>query len=512
MKTQERFDVVVIGSGLGGLSAAVILAKEGLKVCVLEKNNQFGGNLQTFARNKKIFDTGVHYIGGLTKGQNLHQYFSYLGIMDKLELKAMPPVFDRIHFGDEQFSYPIAQGYAAFVDSLSAIFPEEKSAIQQYVVDLQELCAFFPLYNVRTASYGRSPLMDLSVKAYCEQLTRNTRLQAVLVGSNFLYAGDGARTPFFVHALTVNSYIQSAYQCVLGGSQLAKALVKELRRLGGKAYKHEEVLHYTIEDNRIRSLSCRSGNSYAADQFIANSDIKSTLASIGAAHFKPAYYKRIQAMVPTVSSFSVHLVLKPRTLAYVGYNMYHHQAEQDVWDATTYNAAAWPLMYMLSMTEDKDNPGYADTATALTYMDFAEVSPWEATKNTVKHKTERGDSYAEFKAEKMRLIIAALQRQLPGLEEAIRHQYASTPLSYRDYIGNHRGNLYGHVKDINTPLLNFISPRCKLENLLFTGQGVNMHGLLGVTIGAVATCAILLGTEYLLSKIQSAVGDSAPEE
>ena len=75
---KKEFDILVIGSGLGGLVSALILAKEGMKVCVLEKNNQYGGNLQTFSRDKLIFDTGVHYLGGLSEGQNLYQYFSYL--------------------------------------------------------------------------------------------------------------------------------------------------------------------------------------------------------------------------------------------------------------------------------------------------------------------------------------------------------------------------------------------------------------------------------------------------
>ena len=75
---KEHYDIVIVGSGLGGLVSALIMAKEGYSVCVLEKNNQFGGNLQTFVRDKTIFDTGVHYIGGLSEGQNLNQYFKYL--------------------------------------------------------------------------------------------------------------------------------------------------------------------------------------------------------------------------------------------------------------------------------------------------------------------------------------------------------------------------------------------------------------------------------------------------
>ena len=82
----KKYDVVIIGSGLGGLACAYILAKEGYKVCVLEKNRQYGGSLQIFSRDKVIFDTGIHYIGGLDKGQNLYNYFKYFDLIDKLKL------------------------------------------------------------------------------------------------------------------------------------------------------------------------------------------------------------------------------------------------------------------------------------------------------------------------------------------------------------------------------------------------------------------------------------------
>ena len=81
-----KYDAVIIGSGMGGLTTAYILAKEGMKVCVLEKNRQVGGSLQIFSRDKTIFDTGVHYIGGLDEGQNLNRYFKYFGLMDALKL------------------------------------------------------------------------------------------------------------------------------------------------------------------------------------------------------------------------------------------------------------------------------------------------------------------------------------------------------------------------------------------------------------------------------------------
>jgi monoamine oxidase len=106
MKMKTHYDVVITGSGLGGLVASIILAREGYSVCVLEKNNQYGGNLQTFVRDKTIFDTGIHYIGGLDKGQNLYKYFQYIGIMDALKLHKMDEDgFDIISFEDTRKSF-----------------------------------------------------------------------------------------------------------------------------------------------------------------------------------------------------------------------------------------------------------------------------------------------------------------------------------------------------------------------------------------------------------------------
>ena len=79
--------------------------------------------------------------------------------------------------------------------------------------------------------------------------------------------------------------------------------------------------------------------------------------------------------------------------------------------------------------------------------------------------------------------------------------YTSTPLSYRDYIGSNRGSMYGYEKDVNFPLHSNVSARTKIENLFFTGQSTNMHGILGVTISGVLTCGEILGTEYLMKKV-----------
>ena len=110
-----KYDFIIIGGGMSGLTCAYILSKEGKQVIVLEKNTQLGGGLQIFSRDKTLFETGVHYVGGLDEGQPLNQLFKYLGLMDRIDIKKMDEEgFDKIHFGKEDKYYSIGQGYKNF--------------------------------------------------------------------------------------------------------------------------------------------------------------------------------------------------------------------------------------------------------------------------------------------------------------------------------------------------------------------------------------------------------------
>ncbi len=501
---KEHYDVVVIGSGLGGLVSALILAKEGKSVCVLEKNNQYGGNLQTFVRDKTIFDTGVHYIGGLSEGQNLHRYFKYLDIYDGLTLKKMDEDgFDRITFDDDPIEYKHAQGYKNFEQKLISQFPDEAENILAYCVKLQEVCNKFPLYNLKLGKpyYDDKEMFGMPARAYINSFTKNVKLQAVLAGSNLLYAGDADKTPFYVHALSVYSYIQSAYRCVNGGSQISRLLIRKLKENGGEAYKHHEVIKFGYLDNRITSVSTENGKEIKGDLFISNIEPKLTLKLVGEDKFRKSYINRIQQIESTISAFSLHLVLNPKSFKYLNYNYYHFKDHNKVWNSSKYSQESWPESYMISMGVKKKADGWADQLTAITYMRYDEVKPWEGTFNTVAQKNNRGQTYEEFKMAKTEQFLKELEKKFPNIRDCIKASYTSTPLSYRDYIACNNGAMYGYVKDVENPLKSFVSPRTKIGNLYFTGQSLNMHGILGVTIGGVVTCSEILGKEYLLQKI-----------
>ncbi|WP_459209517.1 phytoene desaturase family protein [Aquimarina rhabdastrellae] len=499
----NHYDVLIIGSGLGGLVSANILAKEGKRVCVLEKNNQFGGNLQTFVRDKSIFDTGVHYIGGLDKGQNLHRYFQYLGIMDDLKLSRMDmDAYDVITFDGDEIEYPHAQGYDNFVKQLVQYFPEEEEGIQRYVNKVRDTCYRFPLYNLEFGnSYDGTDLLTLKAKEFIDSVTKNEKLRAVLAGSNLLYAGDPEKTPFYVHALSINSYIESSWRCINGGSQIAKLLIKRLRELGGTVLKYQEVNQFEIEEKNVKAVSTVKGDRFTADCFISNVDPKLTLSMIGKEHFRNLYYNRIQKTESVISAFSIYLVFKEKTFKYLNKNYYHSKSIDRVWLSDQYTEESWPEAYLISMAEDTKNPGYADNLTSIAYMHYEDVAQWEDTFNTVVNETERGADYERFKQERVEAYLIELEKKFPEIRKHIKSIHTSTPLSYRDYIGCYKGGMYGFKKDADNPMRSFLSPRTKISNLFFTGQGLNMHGILGVTISAVLTCSEIVGKEHLLKKI-----------
>jgi all-trans-retinol 13,14-reductase len=502
----KDFDIIIIGSGIGGLVCADILGKEGYKVGVIEKNKQIGGSLQTYVRDKVIFDSGVHYLGGLSKGQNLYQIFKYLGIIDRLKLKQMDvDVFDKITIENDDKEYIYAQGYDNFIAKLLIDFPDEEKGLIAYCDKIKEVCDKFPLYSLRTGSEGleKAEVLGINAKEFIESVTANKKLQEVLAGNNPLYAGQAAKTPLYVHALIINSYIESSWKCIDGGSQIAKYIARNIREQGGEVLRDTEVKKIVEENGKATYVELANGKHLYADHFISNIHPVKTLEMTETTLIKKAYRNRINALENSISSFTLNIVFKKDAYKYFGYN-YYCCTEGSVWDVANYTQENWPKGYAIFLAPSSKQNEYADGMTILSYMMFDEVKKWENTFNTVSDENERGESYEEFKIRKAEVLLDAVEKKFPGLRAYIKSYYTATPLSYRDYIGNDDGSLYGIVKDFNDPLRTFISPKTKLPNLYFTGQNLNMHGVLGAAMSGLVTCSALLGNDDIVEKIRNA--------
>jgi all-trans-retinol 13,14-reductase len=195
--------------------------------------------------------------------------------------------------------------------------------------------------------------------------------------------------------------------------------------------------------------------------------------------------------------------MEEQSMKYINHN-YYYFISQDTWSTVKYKDEDWPVGYAMYFTASSKNSEYTEGVTIMTYMRFDEVEKWHDTFNTVADESDRGAEYEEFKRERSEKLFDVVERKFPGFRKNIKSYYSATPLTVRDYIGTDDGSLYGIVKDYRAPLKTFISPRTKIPNLYLTGQNLNLHGVLGVTVNAVMTCSEILGMDYMLNKIKNA--------
>jgi all-trans-retinol 13,14-reductase len=500
----KKFDIIIIGSGIGGLVCGAVLSREGYSVCVLEKNKQLGGSLQTFVRDKLIFDSGVHYLGGLGPGQNLHLIFKWLGLLDGLKLEKMDEdAFDKIILDHDEKEYAFAQGYEHFKSRLLVDFPSEENAIRQYCEKIKEVCSKFPLYNLRNGEpEEKAAVLEIGAKSFIESITTDEKLRAVLAGNNFLYAGNGKDTPFYVHALILNSYIESSWKCIGGGSQITKILANKIRQSGGSILTNWKVVQIAVDETRVTHVLSDQGQSIHAAHFISNMHPSKTLELTETDIIRKVYRKRLKGLENTISCFSLNIVLKKNCFPYWKHNYYFHK-EGFLWSMADYTAENWPLGYAIFSSAAPGQHEFARTLSILTYMRFDEVKAWESSFNTVSDQQDRGNSYKEFKIRKAEILLDLVEKKFPGLRNCIQSYYTATPVSFRDYIGTDDGSLYGIAKDFKDPVKTIVPMRTKLPNLYFTGQNLNLHGILGSTISALITCSAFVDMDSLIEKIRN---------
>ena len=495
-----KYDMVIIGSGPGGLTSALILAKAGYKVLVLERHFIAGGGLHNFKRKGARFDTGIHYVGSLDDGQILNQMYKYLGILDSLHLQKMDEdCFDLISFGGKD--YKLAQGFENFENSLITDFPEEEKAIRKFSKDIQDITGQEDLYNMRIPSekgVSFNENIQKSVYEYLNKLTSNKDLQMVLASLNSLYAGKKESASLYTHAFITHHLVQSAYRFKHGSQELANVMVDKIRELGGEVLVRQEVNGFEYEGSNISAVLTAAGDRFECKNVISSTHPMITINMIEEGRLRKAYKNRIRSVENTFSSFGIYIKLKENSLKHLNYNVQEY-LDNDTWGVDNYKASDFPAGYFACTSENKENEEMADTLTAITLMDYAEVKKWEHTK-----VNKRGEDYLKFKEEKGERFIDLLERRFPDLRSKIETYYTSTPLTLRDYLAAEEGGMYGFLLDYRQPAKSFVPIKTRIPNLLFTGQNINLHGLLGTSMSALVSCGDFVDINKLIVEIRNA--------
>ena len=257
----EDYDAVVIGSGIGGLACAAMLAKHGgKKVLVLERHYTPGGFTHVFHRPGYEWDVGVHYIGDVAPGSPIRRVFD--DISDgRIEWADMGEVYDRVIIDGDVYDLP--KGRRNLRESLVSWFPDEEAAIDGYFAAVRSaVFASMPFQVSKTlpgpdcAAIG--PLLrrnyrrwsDRTTRDVLEGLTDNQRLIAVLTAQCGDYGLPPAESSFAMHAMVANHYFRGGYYPVGGSGVIAESIIPVIERAGGTVLINAEVAEIVVEDGR----------------------------------------------------------------------------------------------------------------------------------------------------------------------------------------------------------------------------------------------------------------------
>ena len=493
----KKYDVIIIGGGLGGLTTAAMLSKEGLGVCVLEKHNVIGGCLQSFKRNGYTLDTGMHYVGSLSEGQIMHQYFKYLGIIDSLHIQKLDENgFDHFHFTDGT-SFCHAMGYDNFVNTLSSYFPNDYNNIKTLSNVIKNVGSLISPDVLKSGKISKGGFEAMSISAYqeIEKHILNDKLKKVLAGNTGLYAGNKLTTSLYEYGMITHSNIEGAYAFVDGSQQLADRLVEKINAYGGEVILNAEVDKIYLNEDKVEYILLKSGERFNSKWTISSLHPSVTFSMLeNNTVYKKAFFSRINSFPNTYGLFTTYLLIKPYRLKYLNQNHYLFNND-DVW-ATDGDYHGYNIPSTLLCMQPNSSNKFVKVVTLLTPMPYSVYEKWVNTS-----LGSRDESYREFKEEFSEAVMDFVFMFYPHLKDCVEKKYTASPLTYRDYTGTPFGSAYGIVKDCRNPLVTLMPAKTRISNLLITGQSLNIHGCLGTTVSSAVTSSEILGMEYLAKKI-----------
>lgn len=456
--------VVVIGSGLGGLTTSYLLTKQGDRVTILEHDKRPGGSLQAFWRDGVRFDTGFHFVGGMAEGGPLRPYFEDLGLND-LDWKALDG--HEIWLGNTCYNIP--NGQERWLTYMTNLFPQQKENIETLLRICREA--------VECPLQETMPYWEQNAWEWLNKTITDPVLVELVSGSSMLVELNRKTLSLFAFAEIVYSYVYSSHRLTEGGTPIINHLLDYILANDGEIRCSSTVTRILEQDGRATGVMLADGTTIEADIVLSAIHPQETMNLLGEnTSMRKVYRRRIEKMVDSMGSFTANIKLKPGHIALRDLPIYVHAEGADIW---SYDAPPVEHLLLHSYPEQ-------DALDIIIPMSWDNVKQWDGT--AVGH---RGEDYEAFKQMILDQALDLAETAMPGIREAVDKAWTSTPLTWRSYFLSHNGTSYGVCKDCNSPETTILMPKTPLQGLYLTGQSMILHGIMGTTISSHITAQFL---------------------
>lgn len=501
------YDAIIIGSGAGGLAAAICLAKAGKKVLVLEQHYVPGGWCHSFYVNGHRHSPGLHYVGLLGEGESTNNLYRGLGIANDLTVFRMNPnAYERCHIENkEEFNYPASM--ELLEKRLIERFPNEKNGISKLlkliatvhkeVMIIPNLKGFWDNLTApfRTKHMGKYGLFSL--KRVVSWHVKDPLLKAMVS----IQCGDHglgpAKASFPMHCALMGHYFTGGYYPMGGGAALVKAKTKRLKKLGGELRTGSAVEKILLEGKKAIGVKLQTGEKIYAEHIVSNADPTTTFQKlIGIENTSAKLQKKLNKTTYSLTSLILFLTV----------DMDVRKAGMDsgnIWRFTTHDIdLALSEMTKPDLLELKEFPGIFISCTTCKdpssfdgkYHSFEIVTfvNYESFKKYQHLDDKRSEAYKNFKKQLSDIFMVSLEKEFPGISNHIVDMDLGTPLTNEYYINSTNGNVYGTEKSFRQIGPFSYKTNTEFKNLYLCGASIVSHGVAGAAQSGVRAAAKIL--------------------
>lgn len=506
---KEDLDTIIIGSGVGGLSAALCLARAGQKVLIIEQHKIPGGWCQSFKIKGYRFSPGIHYVGGLDRGGSLYDLYTGLGVANDLEFLQMNPnAYEHAIIDGERFDFP--NNFDALVESLSQRFPHEKEGLMNYLKLVQTIGREMQMFSKVKSLPNKIGIVwkarhlikysPRSLKSVIDRFIKDPLLKKVLNIQSGDHGLPPSRASFLVQCGVMNHYFSGGFYPKGGGGAIVKAMLSGIKKHGGDIITGDRVKRILLEgDKKYKAIGVEleSGLEIRAKRIVSNADPgKTFFEMVGSQNLSPKLLDRLNKTKYSVSSLILFLVVD-MDVRKVGLDtgniwvMNGNGDNEDIHFEKLLNVnfdsdSAFPSLF-INCTSLKD-PAHFDgrfhTFEVIAFTDYKRFKAFEHKRNS--------PEYLELKEKITNKFITGLENIIPGIGKNIVIKELGTPLTNEFYVNATEGNAYGTEKSASQIGLNGFKPKTEIQNLYLCGASVAGHGISGASYSGVQTAAKIL--------------------